>query len=68
MEKKRNSYLRGMTRVAHNSSDSDVKKILRNYKYKVPGSRATVHYETAGGKHTLYIPTIDAVHLGLLEK
>ena len=65
---KRNSYLRGMTCVARGEPESEVKKILRQYKHKVPGSRATIQYQTKSGKTTLYIPILDAINLGLEKK
>ena len=65
---KRNTYLRGMTRVAYDAPETEVNRILRAYKHKVPGARSTVHFETSGGKHTLYIPTLDSIHLGLEKK
>jgi len=68
MNKKRNSYLRGMTCVARGVPETEVRKILRQYKHKVPGSRATLQYQTKSGKTTLYISALDAVHLGLEEK
>ena len=68
MADRRNTYLRGMTCVARGAPETEVKKILRQYKHKVPGARATVQYQTKSGKTTLFIPVLDAIHLGLDKK
>jgi hypothetical protein len=68
VEKKIDSPLCGMTRVAYNVPESEARRILRNYKYKVSGPRSSLQYQTRSGKTTLYINSMDAIYLGLSEK